>query len=346
LAKDSVGSGNEKRARSILAESEEAMNISKYILSPILVLVLVVSTDLKAQNSCDSVEIVSVTYTPFSDTAIQVLVSNSSSDIFSYPGFILFDQNGDTLAQEMVNFFGIGTESAHQLSFKNGVTPPIGSFNGTLELWTGFYSQLACSWSMVFDLCPTDSCTAIQVNIGNFGGALINDFFDWIITDTLMNTLASGIFHLYTTQQSDYDTVCLQPGHYQFWVGSPQPTGGQPYFGLASGVSNLGEPLIQGGGNQSIPFTLFEACIGIAQGISDPFEEDLLQINSADGVLRVWRKDNEGIGHLEIYDLQGRMIFSKYLSVSNEQIDLSANPPGIYVIRLGHTNGSQTFLLK
>jgi hypothetical protein len=66
------------------------------------------ASGLAAQNPCDLIGITDVRYDAFSDTAILVQVVNNSPEIFSYPGFILFDTEGDTLAREQVNFFGIG----------------------------------------------------------------------------------------------------------------------------------------------------------------------------------------------------------------------------------------------
>ena len=61
-------------------------------------------------SPCDSVIVDYVQWAPFSDDAIEVHVFNNSSELFDYPGWVLFDSGGDTLAKEVVNFFGIASE--------------------------------------------------------------------------------------------------------------------------------------------------------------------------------------------------------------------------------------------
>lgn len=38
---------------------------------------------------------------------IMLTVANGSSDLFDYPGFVLLDSEGDTLAKETVYYFGM-----------------------------------------------------------------------------------------------------------------------------------------------------------------------------------------------------------------------------------------------
>jgi hypothetical protein len=69
-----------------------------------------------AATACDSLILASVQGSPFSDSLLTVHVFNSTSTLFDYPGFILLDGDGDTLAQEVVNYFGIGQETWHSLA--------------------------------------------------------------------------------------------------------------------------------------------------------------------------------------------------------------------------------------
>ncbi len=63
------------------------------------------STTAFAQGPCDALNLVSVGYSPFTDTVIVVSVeNNNTTEIFDYPGFVLIDSNGDTVAQEIVNY--------------------------------------------------------------------------------------------------------------------------------------------------------------------------------------------------------------------------------------------------
>jgi hypothetical protein len=45
---------------------------------------------------------------PDNTNILHLEASNLSDDIFSYPGFVLYNTVGDTIAKETVNYFGIG----------------------------------------------------------------------------------------------------------------------------------------------------------------------------------------------------------------------------------------------
>ena len=98
--------------------------------------------DEDEQEDCSSLEIASIYQ--YNDTQFVINVYNSSWAGFPYPGFILFNSFGDTVAVENVNLFGIGEESQHFLELQDGaiITSDI-----TLQLYTGFYDFLQCEWS-------------------------------------------------------------------------------------------------------------------------------------------------------------------------------------------------------
>ncbi|MEP7129137.1 MAG: T9SS type A sorting domain-containing protein [Chitinophagales bacterium] len=96
-----------------------------------------------AQNlpQCDSLVIQCC---GFGNDTLTIQVSNPSSELFDYPGFILFNENMDTIAKETVNYFGIGTwPQQHILKV---LAPLELSFNGYLNLYSWFYDSLSCSF--------------------------------------------------------------------------------------------------------------------------------------------------------------------------------------------------------
>ena len=98
----------------------------------------------QTENECDSVSIECCSFNSLSPNSISLQASNASSNIFPYPGFILLDQNGDTVAKETVNTYGIGPDfQEHVMALVGNLPLP---FIGTLELHTGFYSTFACSF--------------------------------------------------------------------------------------------------------------------------------------------------------------------------------------------------------
>ena len=120
------------------------MNTSKYILFSLL---LLLSFTVQGQNfpQCDTLIIDCCTFDSPPHDSLTVLVSNSSTELFVYPGFILFDSLMDTVGMESVFYFGIGGGGfqPHIIPLSGPLTLP---FDGFLELHTGFYDTLACSW--------------------------------------------------------------------------------------------------------------------------------------------------------------------------------------------------------
>ena len=106
--------------------------------------------DEDEQEDCSSLEIVSIYQ--YNDTQFVINVYNSSWDGFPYPGFVLFNSFGDTIAVENVNLFGIAEESQHVLEMQDNIVVT-GSMS--LQLYTGFYDFLQCEWS---DLFITENC--------------------------------------------------------------------------------------------------------------------------------------------------------------------------------------------
>src|SRR5690348_13010364 len=106
----------------------------------LLLSLLQLSFFAKAQNlpSCDTLVINCCTLNSVGPNTITLYASNSSSNLFDYPGFIVLDAALDTIAKETVTYFGIGQGfQAHTMDI---VAPLLLPFNGTLELHTLFYS--------------------------------------------------------------------------------------------------------------------------------------------------------------------------------------------------------------
>lgn len=143
------------------------------------------------QFSCDSVQISSIQLSTVNPT-IEVVVKNSNIDIISYPGFIMFNSNGDTLAKESVNYFGIGwTYQLHELNIINPINLPL---NGYLELHALFYDTLVCTFPYTLDttlnsgiiivnnikVFPNPSIDDITITVNNFNGNIQTEVFDLI----------------------------------------------------------------------------------------------------------------------------------------------------------------------
>src|SRR6187549_2614975 len=87
--------------------------------------------------ACVSLVINCFTYNTFGPNTISLTVSNNSSVLFDYPGFVLLDSNMDTIAIETVNYFGISTgPQTHTMNIVAPFTLPL---SGYLNLYILFY---------------------------------------------------------------------------------------------------------------------------------------------------------------------------------------------------------------
>ena len=99
--------------------------------------------------TCDSILITNFDYTPDSLNRISLFAANANMDIISYPGFVVLNHLGDTMAKETVNYFGIGFfPQQHFLEVYQPITNP---FAGTIELHSWFYDSLRCVYPFTLD---------------------------------------------------------------------------------------------------------------------------------------------------------------------------------------------------
>jgi len=99
-------------------------------------------------GACDSVSVECCNFY-LTTNQLSVQVSNNSSYLFPYPGFILFNKDGDTIAKETVNYYGIGIyPQEHVLEYPE---PPDLPFEGFLELFVDFYAAKACTFPIQID---------------------------------------------------------------------------------------------------------------------------------------------------------------------------------------------------
>ena len=95
--------------------------------------------DGSCEFACDNLEISTINLI---DNQVSITIQNIGLAGYPYPGLILFNSLGDTMAIENVNLFGIGDESIHILELTGAtITSDI-----SLQLHTGFYDLLVCEW--------------------------------------------------------------------------------------------------------------------------------------------------------------------------------------------------------
>lgn len=296
----------------------------------IIILSVLSSVVSNAQTACDSLDI-DVKYAAFSDSLIEISVTNHGSGFYSYPGFVIFNTNGDTVAKEDVNLFGIGAASTHVLKIFPGMITS-STFTGTLQLWSGFFTTMECSYNLTFKLCP-DSCAQVYPFIGNMGGALSLGTVNWTVQDSASTILASGSFTLDNNNQIDQDTVCLIHGNYFLHVsGLSTPMAGQPIFGMTKNFMNAPNPQKHYSGSpDQLPFSFYRKC-SIISGIGDVECASGLRIFSHDGVIDIQQMNGKRIGEVAVYSLSGQVVWRGSIQANRQAINLSTLPSSLYII--------------
>lgn len=286
-------------------------------------------------SPCDSLIINSVTWGPFSDSTLVVHVHNNSSTLFNYPGFVLLNDEGETLGLEAVDFFGIPAENWHVLAVPAGADLPEGSFDATLQLWVDFYGQQVCTFNMDLSLCPPEACSMLFPTVMNLGSAITTGTFSYEIREDDV-TLASGSLSLSGEQSTDTDTLCLPPGEYTMVLTADQPpTGGQPYFGVTAPGYAQGplEPVDFVTGGSEVDFDLYEPCMDITTGIRPETRGSDLVISVAQGQVQIARNDGRALGELRLFDAQGRALAGVHTAGPTHVFRTVGLATGIYVLR-------------
>lgn len=286
-----------------------------------------------ASSPCDDLDLVSLKWAAFSDTAVVVHVQNNSSELFSYPNFILFDAQGDTLAKETVNFFGIAGESWHVLRIVDGATVPDVPFTGTLELWTNFTTEVACSWSRSFELCPPAPCAELRPTLANLSSMLVTGTFNWVVYDEV-GIAGNGQFTLGANAQFADTALCLPPGEYHVNVSPTDPgfMGILYYYVTAPGGQSTPNLPVTSSLPVLLPFTFYGPCISGSQDITELAPSPLRTAPIAGG-LQVWNADGAPLGPLWLHDVQGRLIYDH--AVTSDRLFIPTPTPGVYVLRAG-----------
>lgn len=284
-------------------------------------------------SPCDGLNLISVRWQAFSDTALMVQVENLSSDLFPYPNFILLDMDGDTLAKEEVFYFGIAGESWHVLRIMDGAIIPEVPFFGRLELWTEFTSELACVWEDTFVLCPPPPCAELRPTVANVSGMLVTGAFNWVVFDDA-GMVGSGQFILGPGGQEADTALCLPPGEYHVNVSPVDPgfMGILHYYVTAPGGQSTPTMPVTASLPVLLPFTFYGPCVSGSQSVAEQQAPALLTA-PVPGGLEVWLPQGGALGPVWLFDAQGRLLFSTL--AATDRLFIPMERPGVYILRAG-----------
>ena len=122
-------------------------------------------------NDCDLIETTAISYNTSTDQ-INLSIFTSSSYLYGYPSFIILNNNGDTLAAEQVNYYGLSGESIHYLNINN----PFYYWDSelTLQLYSGFLETMECEYNLSLNEIEYVGCTDANAYNYNYTASVDN----------------------------------------------------------------------------------------------------------------------------------------------------------------------------
>ena len=299
---------------------------------------------LRAQQPCDSMEVVSLTYAPFTDTAMHVQLRYTGNDFLSYPRCWLVDQTADTVARESLTLFGMSgpSESMHYMELDNGTALPTSQFSGTvLFFFTGLDGDNYCAFPVSTPLCPTE-CVPMQVYLYPQFGSTTTSSFPWSISDSTGAVVGTGTLALdIAGQQQDMDTLCLLPGPHTLHVEQPVASGLEFQVGVTQQVFLSSTPmgLLTAGGSLDLPFDYYPPCFDRQTGVTDP-ENGTAVITVHDRLLTITHPDQRPLGEVSLFNATGGCVARASANASTISMDLSKFATGVHLVRVQNTRTS------
>jgi uncharacterized protein (DUF779 family) len=271
----------------------------------------------------------------------------SESEFFSYPGWRLYNASGVLIAEEEVDFFGFMEHGIHSLNIIEPLDYSVQSFEGTLELWTGFYDVLECTYEL--EVFPWRVDEAISEPYGCIPvGITIQVSSDEGLSLEISLTDSDAISVLEQTQT-------LEAGSFVFFLGTTCLEQGQCYYLSIDSGSDSGS--IQYLISDAIQDVYFEYVFDeidegeillnpFGQGVCDGSPNTIIDIddfeafsaiiypNPASDNVTVDLDGFNGVNTtVKLYDSSSKMIFEKQ-SNTTLMIDVSGVAKGMYSLEI------------
>ncbi|MBI1268184.1 MAG: T9SS type A sorting domain-containing protein [Cryomorphaceae bacterium] len=293
--------------------------------SLLLLYLFLASFVVNAQADCSLLGI-ELQVNPFNTSEMLIYVSNPEFQKFNYPGFRIF-KDGVQIGEENVLFFGLGAESTSRIILSE--MPAEGEeVSYTLELWTNFYGNLACSIEYTGVPYLTTECFPLILTVYGSGGG--SNFQITLEEENTNSIFLETDIALTSANTIISNPVCLVPGCYSFsavttsGVFSSQVyielVGGQTgFFQFFNVIGNQGETEISGN---------FEVWDGCSVGVAEIVEPLSVYPNPIEGGQLL---NFSSPGKVQIYDLSGRLV-----QLSKHSGSLSINlKSGVYMLNDG-----------
>jgi len=304
--------------------------MKKFLLLPVLSILLL---DALAQGPCDDLIIEGVTLNGFDMDFITIEVTNNSMESFNYPGFRVYNAVTDELiGEEIVNFFGIAGQSVHQVPHNLGDVNFDQAFLLRLELWEGFYSNIACNFVAEFVLRPSSTCFDLNIGVNLFDNTQASDTIYWTINDSNGNLISQGTLYLDPLNSFPFESLCLDVNCYEISFTTSDEEANLGYVAYVNSILFLdaGSSIVQtGGGPTNFQFGLFDQCIpkSVTENERKPIK---VYPNPGNGILYL---DATMKGEFyRLIDANGRI--AKQGRIEDAILDLSNFSKGLYLLSI------------
>lgn len=290
-----------------------------------------------AQVDCDSIIVEQIRYNAVDQTLIEISAYALGFDCVSYPSFILFDQNGDTLANETANFFclGLGSPQTHSLVVLPGAQIPASPFPGRLELYSGFGDSLVCSWDLsAIELCPPVGCQPAEIYITNTGELEAFEAY-WSVFDEDGVLVDNGNFLVDDVTQTHFDTTCLFPGQYVLGFSPFSPIDEDYVIGITESYNRsigTNTALDSSLSPYELDFTWYGACVDMTNAVPENRWDGTI-ISVLDRQLNLVQPEGP-LGTIQLFSADGRLVRRVHVLSDRTTIDLYDLNPGLYSIRI------------
>jgi len=303
---------------------------------------LLSASSVLAQSPCDDLIVLPPRYDAFDPGRIEVWVTNQSAEIFSYPNFVLLDDQGQVLASETVATFGLAASSAHSMQVVPGANLPTGPFDATLQLFGNFGDTLFCSWSFQsLTLCTPEDCTPAIIHLTNTAVLTSFQAFWWVTNTATNEQVATGNFAMNEVDATQFDTLCLPPGEYVLDFSPFSPIDATYIMGITPNAEFT--PGIDGTQQPddtplNIAFNWYMACSEGTNSVAEHNEpRPALVVDQ--GLLRITDPRGRALGEVSLWGSDGRLIGTHATNTSTAAIPVHALSTGIIVVRVMNAQG-------
>lgn len=282
-------------------------------------------------SQCDELTIVSVHINAFNEGKITVQALNDGQEIFSYPGFRIYnDANNELISQEEVEFFGIAGESWHNAEHSLQNIIPNHPYDLRVELWTDFYTELACTVTGLYILLPEDICAPSTLGITAMTNEPMPETLNISLSDSDGVEVLSDVAEFGEGMFARYSEICLAPGCYSAVITTNDAVITNAYQVFVSSIAYGTEySVLHSDAGASIEFVAAAWADCEANGITDVGGENEFVIfpNPFQEVLNI--SGIASYSHIELTDASGRLIVRS----TEGRIDTGNLPVGLYYLR-------------